>query len=572
MIEKLRQGTYKPFVRNALLILTCFAAIKLIFFGIERDETYAISLAYRLVQGDKLLSEMWEAHQTSSLLAAMLIHLYVALTGTTTAIVLYLRVVSVCINVLVAYAIYRVMKNYAREEICFLGALIYFNVAPKDYLLPDFSCNQVWSVTLLALCLIQFERYYGGIRAYIYICLSGVLMCYVVLSYPGCIIMFPFILYGLFISRKDKKPLLIFAGICLIGATVFVVYLLSYMDISRIAESVRFVLFSDATHETGENGALKYFSESLRQTLVMAMWYIDGIGIVLLWKVVRLRKCGGKESLNDILWFGVFGFLPVASVVQLIFLLLPTQMPWLASNIYFAVIMLVGLWMWTENKFPYIMWPAYVCGIMAFVSTVMLSNLSVYHSLPYMISGAAIGLILFANVVCDRLQDINKGFLSLAAVAFALIITRGFLLGQTAVEKATIFDTAGVIKQGPAFGVFADYMTAYMYNSNYEEYTTYIQPGDKVLLASDTTIDYLNVQNVEICVSSTISTPTYDENLVEYWKNNPDKYPTVVVVDCWYGETRYPEGTWLGDWLVNEFHADKIVDGKYYRYYIKRRG
>ena len=226
--------------------------------------------------------------------------------------------------------------------------------------------------------------------------------------------------------------------------------------------------------------------------------------------------------------------------------------------------------MWTENKFAYGMWPAYVCGIMAFVSTVILSNLSVYNSLPYMISGAAIGLILFANVVCDRLDDVNKGFVSLAAIAFAVIITRGFLLGQSSVKKTTVFDTAGVIKQGPAFGVLADYMTAYMYNSNYEEFVAYVQSGDKVLIASDTTIDYLDVPGIEICVSSTISTPTYDENLLKYWENNPDKYPTVVVVDCWYGDTRYPAGTWLGDWLADEFCADEIVDGKYYRYYIKR--
>lgn len=570
MLEKLRRGTYKPFVRKILVILSCLAAIKLIFFGIERDETYAISLAYRLMQGDKLLSEMWEAHQTSSLLAAMLIHVYIAVTGTTTALVIYLRVISVCINLVIAYAMYRVMRNYAREELCFLGATIYFNMAPKDYLIPDFSCNQVWSVTLLALCLIQFERYYGSIKAYVYICLSGVLMCYVVLSYPSCIIMFPFILYALFISRRDKRPLFVFIGICIVGAGMFFSYLLGYMDVNHIKESLGYVLSSDGSHESGEIGAVTYFTESLRQTLIMAMWYIDGIGAALLWKVARVKKYNARESVNDILWFGIFSFLPVAAAVQLIFLFLPTQMPWLASNIYFAVVMLVGLWMWAENKFPYIMWPAYVCGIMAFVCTVMLSNLSVYNSLPYMISGSAIGLVLFANVVCDRLQDVNKGFWSLATVAVAIIITRGFLLGQSSVEKATIFDTAGIIRNGPARGIMADYMTAYMYNANYEEYVSYIQPGDKVLIASDTTIDYLNIPDVEICVNSTISTPTYDENLKEYWEKNPEKYPTVVVVDCWYGETRYPEGTWLGDWLATEYCANEIVDGKYYRYYFKR--
>lgn len=44
-----------------LLAASIVATVKIIFFGFDIDEQYAVSMAYRLVQGDRMFLEMWEA-------------------------------------------------------------------------------------------------------------------------------------------------------------------------------------------------------------------------------------------------------------------------------------------------------------------------------------------------------------------------------------------------------------------------------------------------------------------------------------------------------------------------------
>lgn len=59
------------------------AILKTIFVSIDIDESYAISQAFRLVQGDKLLIDMWEPHQLSAYPTAFLLKLFVTITGST---------------------------------------------------------------------------------------------------------------------------------------------------------------------------------------------------------------------------------------------------------------------------------------------------------------------------------------------------------------------------------------------------------------------------------------------------------------------------------------------------------
>lgn len=70
-------------------------------------------------------------------------------------------------------------------------------------------------------------------------------------------------------------------------------------------------------------------------------------------------------------------------------------------------------------------------------------------------------------------------------------------------------------------------------------------------------------------MDSTISTPTYDDKLLEYWEQNPEKQPNVVIVECWFGESKLKEDSWIMQWIDKEFQPDECVDGKYWRYYRK---
>lgn len=85
-----RQKGYR-LLRNLLILGSILAAIKLIFVDYTMDEEYQIVMAYRNLQGDTLFGTMWEPHQTSAFVCAVLLRLYTAITGTTTGVVLFLR-------------------------------------------------------------------------------------------------------------------------------------------------------------------------------------------------------------------------------------------------------------------------------------------------------------------------------------------------------------------------------------------------------------------------------------------------------------------------------------------------
>ena len=52
---------------GALVLACLLVMVRQIFVGLEIDEVYALSLGFRLVQGDRLFATMWEPHQLSAL-------------------------------------------------------------------------------------------------------------------------------------------------------------------------------------------------------------------------------------------------------------------------------------------------------------------------------------------------------------------------------------------------------------------------------------------------------------------------------------------------------------------------
>ena len=73
MPQKNAQDRLWKFLTPVLLVLAVLAMAKTLFVGLEIDEEYAFSLGFRLVKGDRLFYTMWEPHQLSALLAALVL-------------------------------------------------------------------------------------------------------------------------------------------------------------------------------------------------------------------------------------------------------------------------------------------------------------------------------------------------------------------------------------------------------------------------------------------------------------------------------------------------------------------
>lgn len=135
-----------------------------------------------------------------------------------------------------------------------------------------------------------------------------------------------------------------------------------------------------------------------------------------------------------------------------------------------------------------------------------------------------------------------------------------------------IFILGNIVKGGPAIGILSDYIGPYTMNSDLREWPLYIHAGDRVLIVSEGLVGSLKYlyEDVTISVDSTICTPTYSEKLLTYWEQNPDKFPNVVVVNCWFGHLNVDEESWIMQWVYEEFGADSYQDGTYLRYYRRQ--
>ena len=116
------------------------------FVGLEIDEEYALSLGFRLVSGDRLFYSMWEPHQLSSLPSAALLAAFMAVTGGTTGVLLFFRLVVLVCKAAMSYAFYREFRRdqWAGAGAGGAGAVCLF---AQVVLGPDYTGQQFhWTV------------------------------------------------------------------------------------------------------------------------------------------------------------------------------------------------------------------------------------------------------------------------------------------------------------------------------------------------------------------------------------------------------------------------------------------
>ena len=153
-----KNDTCKRLLTAAAVLLAAAAMLHTLFVGLEIDEEYALSLGFRLVRGDRLFYSMWEPHQLSALPPALLIAAYTAVTGTTTGVLLFVRVTMLVLKAVLSVWFYRSLRApLGRTSACLL-ALVLFVFTPKWFLGPDYVSQQ-FHFTLAAF--LFFYGYYA---------------------------------------------------------------------------------------------------------------------------------------------------------------------------------------------------------------------------------------------------------------------------------------------------------------------------------------------------------------------------------------------------------------------------
>lgn len=560
-------------LKRILIAGSVLAALKVIFFDYTLDEEYQIVMAYRNITGDALFREMWEPHQTSAFFCAGLMWLYQLITGTLTGVVLFLRVCTTIVQVLLTLWLYKALCKLTEQNYAFLLALIYFNVVPKIIQIPEFSNLQLWFFTCLVLLLMEYYNgYKNGEKGKWYLLVpAGISMALEVLAYPSCLILFPFFLLYIGVrSMRDRwRDMALFAGTCGVCGTLWLLFILSKVSLQDFLRNLKHILSFDLTHEisgaTAGKGAGIIENLLVGGLLLLLMAAVSAIALLLYEKKKQLSK----EARMPVFWV----FMVTASGVIQLFYWVVLHKGYEVPQIHLLVMLLAGIFTWKyADDTKKILFPGIVGSLLSLLAVIYISDLEMFYALPHGLLGPVFCTLVLVNALQKTLAEKAKGwcYWLLAGLTLLTIFGKGYTL-RGGGDDNTILETRGIIQYGPAAGIATDYMNAYIYNANYEDFTAYVENGEKVLIVTNMimsagTTPYLFV-DADICHYSIVDPTAYDERLLTYWELYPEKYPDVIVVDCWYGQLMENPDNWIMQYIEKEFGYTETYDGKYVRFY-----
>lgn len=575
----------KSIIGFGLLILALVAyVVKNILVGADVDEGYGVMIGYRLAKGDRLLLEMWEPHQTSAIFTALLIRPFLWFAeGSVEFLNIYLRVVYFVMHGLVTWILYRSLFT-CKPELGKKGAgalsLVFFVCSPKSIFIPEYSNLHIWFFALLMMSFMWYFCAMSPLKGKLWLlAVAGIWLTCDVLAYPSMVLVLPFCLGVLLVQKKNcfwKEGLYLITP-CTISAGAFLAYVFSYMTWEQLLQVVPHVL-GDGSHQQGlfEKTLIYLENFGVMGLQLLGCGVVAGLLTFLLtsfrkntkWKVGQQNAKSADFAMDMGAGFLIFFFL-----VHLAFMFYTwfthTYNASYTRLIYIAVA-ITGIYCYQktgkkEKTGFYLILASAVnyCGVL------LLSNWNPSLLAPYFVMGMLGGLLCWNAYFTECGMGIQKEMVDILSICLVFSCCFGYcfrIIGGELVPS-TIFEIRSYNHDGFRKGILANYMTAYRYNSNQEEWREAVPEGSTVMYVGMSQFSYLH-GDCRVAVPSTISTPTYNETLLAYWEMNPDRYPDVVILESCYGDIgAFAEDVFLMNWLEREFQAKEVEDYPYMRVY-----
>ena len=541
-----------------LIVLSLVAAFVKIMTGFDIDEAYALALPYRALQGDRLFQDRWEVHQTSYFMPYLCIKLYAIIMPSMEYLVLYMRAVTAIIHIGMSALVYVSCKKTAVLEersdgkaIAFIAALIYCSFLPKWMLDMDFSMQQLWFFTLFLIFLFKGIKTENTNRAMLFLFLSGLSLAMEVLAYPGMVLCYPAAIVCLIICGKQKKaalsqtwqqsvikPFIWLSLGCLAAAGIFFAAVFRYMSLQELLDAVPKV-FMDGAHQydfaTKLSQYLMQWLEVLVQSAILlvpaaivtvAIWLLlkkpDRTLGFLLCIVFEIETAALITFAGLVVTWGPFR-LQVRYIIQFAMALYliafgkkqDASELWNVQNGQRKQPLLELQWIWWFS-------------LAAFLGVLLASNVGPTSSASYLVTGNMLFVGLTLLIGSEKEKKIRL-LTWIGAILFvtSLLMCKGFYMRNTEYVPGDITDGLVQVKEGPLHGIYVKKEDALRFTSDYHTIQENTTKDDQVLFMGTESLCNLYA-NGRIVSPTTISTPAFNEQWVEYFELYPEKQPTVI--------------------------------------------
>lgn len=527
--------THKNRIVPLLFALLCAASLVVMarsaFVGLEIDEEYALSLGYRLVSGDRLFYSMWEPHQLSSLPAAALLAVFIGITGGTTGVLVFFRLVVLVCKAGMSYVFYREFRRDLGRPAALLAALVLFAFVPKWFLGPDYTGQQFHWTLAAFLCLHHYVT--RGCRQLWLVPLGAVCACFGYLAFPQSAAAFAVLWVGMLILGKRRgepkaRGAWVLLGSCAVCGAAFLVYALSGVGFSipLLLDRLTLILHDPQYNFTTAERMALLAGQALTVARSLLWPLLASAALSAALYLIKRQPITAGRLLN--LW---------AALAAVQCLLRAVKDGSLDERQFVPVVVLAGAWaFWQGRGRPgnaELFWLGYLPGLAAYAMILRSTLLGLAPTFMYLTWPAVCGMLALVNHADDAKARRAEGMLCLAAMLAFLLVCRVWCVQTTGWKAADVTDTPLVrITTGPAKGIYADAKAADMQECLCEALQPYAGQPILQAIGEQHGLGFLMADGtLQVAQASVISGTDSDPRFEQYYADVPDKKPRVILYD-----------------------------------------
>ena len=527
--------THKNRIVPLLFALLCAASLVVMarsaFVGLEIDEEYALSLGYRLVSGDRLFYSMWEPHQLSSLPAAALLAVFIGITGGTTGVLVFFRLVVLVCKASMSYVFYREFRRDLGRPAALLAALVLFAFVPKWFLGPDYTGQQFHWTLAAFLCLHHYVT--RGCRQLWLVPLGAVCACFGYLAFPQSAAAFAVLWVGMLILGKRRgepkaRGAWVLLGSCAVCGAAFLVYALSGVGFSipLLLDRLTLILHDPQYNFTTAERMALLAGQALTVARSLLWPLLASAALSAALYLIKRQPITAGRLLN--LW---------AALAAVQCLLRAVKDGSLDERQFVPVVVLAGAWaFWQGRGRPgnaELFWLGYLPGLAAYAMILRSTLLGLAPTFMYLTWPAVCGMLALVNHADDAKARRAEGMLCLAAMLAFLLVCRVWCVQTTGWKAADVTDTPLVrITTGPAKGIYADAKAADMQECLCEALQPYAGQPILQAIGEQHGLGFLMADGtLQVAQASVISGTDSDPRFEQYYADVPDKEPRVILYD-----------------------------------------
>lgn len=529
-------------------VMTAFLIWKAPYGYGSTDESFYLTIPYRLAQGDSLLVDEWHVSQLSGLLLYPIMLLYRALGGTGEGIILTFRYIYVAVQCACALCLYLSFRRSGKDKL--LGALcavaVFMPYAPCFIMALSYNSMGIMALTLSGVTL-------ATARERNWKCLvGGVLYAAAVLSCPYLIAVYVLYTAALIIKiARDKKRgeaqrakrvlrawLMFTLGAALL-ALALLIMLLSRCELDRLQRSIKGI-FTDPKHSD--------LPFSIKVRMYVDMLFIQRGDVMLSLGAIAMLMARQHAEKRGVERRGVY--LALAAVFTVAFLIYSDRTKNYVNFLNIALNFAgVCAYILSEKRDKRVFWFVFVPGWLYSFLIHLGSNMEIY-CMTSALNVASVASAYFIGCTARELWGEKRGKAGLVAALLLLCVcTQSALTVKERVAKSySGFETATTarstddryllysrVERGVSKGL-------YMMEDEHFDYIHMLDATESVRNAEGESVVYYahfpwlylmdEKENGAFSAWMSVSSSgSAVDRLKEYWDINPEKKPDVIFID-----------------------------------------